>query len=100
MNIKQVVAAIAVVVESDPQPLDLHLEMAVPLVQVLSVTNPNTAALKHVLFLIERKEGNVLFNDALITFYLRLYGVGHIVEDHSDSERGKSAAATWATVSD
>ena len=34
-----------------------------------------------------RKEGNVLFNDALNTFYLRLYGVGHI-EDHSDSERG------------
>ena len=24
------------------------------------------------------KEGNVLFNDALNTFYLRLYGVGHI----------------------
>ena len=23
------------------------------------------------------KEGNVLFNDALNTFYLRLYGVGH-----------------------
>ena len=34
------------------------------------------------------KEGNVLFNDALNTFYLRLYGVGHIVKDHSDSERG------------
>ena len=25
-----------------------------------------------------RKEGNVLFNDALNTFYLRLYGVGHM----------------------
>ena len=37
-----------------------------------------------------RKEGNVLFNDALNTFYLRLYGVGHImVKDHSDSERGR-----------
>ena len=32
--------------------------------------------------------GNVLFNDALNTFYLRLYGVGHMVKDHSDSERG------------
>ena len=32
-------------------------------------------------------EGNVLFNDALDTFYLRLYGVGHMVKDHSDSER-------------
>ena len=35
-----------------------------------------------------RKEGNVLFNDPLNTFYLRLYGVGHMVKDHSDSERG------------
>ena len=25
-----------------------------------------------------RKEGNVLFNDALNTFYLRLYGVRHM----------------------
>ena len=37
---------------------------------------------------IVRKEGNVLFNDALNTFYLRLYGVGHMVQYHSDSERG------------
>ena len=35
-----------------------------------------------------RKEGNVLFNDALNTFYLRLYGVKYMVKDHSDSERG------------
>ena len=34
-----------------------------------------------------RKEGNVLFNDALNTFYLRLYGVRHTANDHSDSER-------------
>ena len=34
------------------------------------------------------KEGRVLFNDALNTFYLWLYGVGHIVKNHSDSERG------------
>ena len=32
------------------------------------------------------KEGNVLFNDALNTFYLWLYGVGHMVKDHSDHE--------------
>ena len=32
--------------------------------------------------------GNVLFNDAHNTFYLRLYGIGHTVKDHSDSERG------------
>ena len=35
-----------------------------------------------------RKEGNVLFNDALNTFYLRLYGVTHMVNDRMDSERG------------
>ena len=35
----------------------------------------------------ERKR-NVLFNDALNTFYLRLYGVRHMVKDHSDSEKG------------
>ena len=35
-----------------------------------------------------RKEGNVLFNDALNTFYLRLYGVKHMVKDNSDSEKG------------
>ena len=34
------------------------------------------------------QEGNALFNDALNIFYLRLYGVGHMVKDHSDSERG------------
>ena len=27
-------------------------------------------------------------NDALNTFYLRLYGVRHMVKDHSDSEKG------------
>ena len=34
------------------------------------------------------KEGRFfLYYDALNTFYLRLYGVGHMVKDHSDSER-------------
>ena len=45
-------------------------------------------------------EGNVLFNDALNTFYLRLYCVRHMVKDHSDSRERKPAAATWATLSD
>ena len=36
----------------------------------------------------EGRKENVLFNDALNTFYLRLYGVRHTVKDHSDSERG------------
>ena len=34
------------------------------------------------------RERNVLFNDALNTFYLQLYGVRHMVNDHSDSEKG------------
>ena len=59
---------------------------------------------------INKRERDVLFNDALKTFYLRLYGVGeremfyltmysthfylrlygvrHMVKDHSDSEKG------------
>ena len=32
--------------------------------------------------------GYVLFNDAFNTFYSWLYGVRHMVKDHSDSERG------------
>ena len=34
------------------------------------------------------RKRNVLFNDALNTYYLRLYGVRHMVKDHSDSEKG------------
>ena len=34
--------------------------------------------------MIRERERNFLFNDALNTFYLRLYGVRHIVKDHSD----------------
>ena len=33
------------------------------------------------------RERNALFNDALNTFYLLLYGVRHMVKDHSDSEK-------------
>ena len=40
------------------------------------------------LYLCRRKDGNVLFNDALNTFYLQLYGIRHMVKDHSDSEKG------------
>ena len=36
----------------------------------------------------KRNERNVLFNDTLNTFYLRFYGLRHMVKDHSDSERG------------
>ena len=34
-----------------------------------------------------KREIIILFNDALNTFYLRLYGVRHMVKDHSDSEK-------------
>ena len=46
--------------------------------------------LSYILFILEEEEeeGNVLFNDALNTFYLRLYSVRHMVKDHSDSEKG------------
>ena len=37
---------------------------------------------------VRERERNVLFNDALNTFYLWLYGVRHMVKDHSDSEKG------------
>ena len=33
-----------------------------------------------------RKVRNILFNDALNTFYLLFYSIGHIVKVHSDSE--------------
>ena len=47
------------------------------------------------------KEGNILFNDTLNTFYLWLYDIKHMVKDHLDSERVKLAAATtWAIHSD
>ena len=36
-------------------------------------------------YVIGRKD--ILFNDALNTFYLRTYSIGHMIKDHSDSER-------------
>ena len=38
-------------------------------------------------FRLETQEA-VLFNDALNTFYLRLYGVRYMVKDHFDSKKG------------
>ena len=49
---------------------------------------PTTLKNTMTLLPMSRNEGNVLFNNALNTFYLRLYGVRHMVKDHSDSERG------------
>ena len=41
------------------------------------------------------RERNVLFNDALNTFYLWLYGVRHMVKDHSDSEKGNHIGCSY-----
>ena len=45
----------------------------------------------------QERKGNVLFNDALNTFYLRLYGIRHMVKDHSDSERGNPQGFFYMT---
>ena len=37
------------------------------------------------------KEGKLLFNDALNTFYLRLYGVGQVVKDQIVNARKPTA---------
>ena len=42
---------------------------------------------KNSVYLSSWEKGNVSLNDALDAFYLRLYGVGHMVKDHLDSER-------------
>ena len=52
------------------------------------IQSPVVRVLRDVHLVWKKEEGNVLFNDALNTFYLRLYGVRHMVKDHSDSERG------------
>ena len=44
----------------------------------------SAAQFAHLLFCVTK---NVLFNDALNTFYLRLYGVIYVAKDHSDSEK-------------
>ena len=48
----------------------------------------DTSFLNYFKQILSERERNVLFNDALNTFYLRLYGVRHMVKDHSDSEKG------------
>ena len=39
--------------------------------------------------------GKVLFNNALNTFYLWLYGIKHMVKDHSYSERANLLLPHW-----
>ena len=45
-----------------------------------------------------RNEGNVLFNDALNAFYLRVFVVRHMVKEHSDSERGALAGTRNSSI--
>ena len=45
------------------------------------------------------RERNVLFKDALNTFYLRLYGIRHMVMDHSDSDKGNPLPPHWLLFS-
>ena len=42
-----------------------------------------------------RKEGNILFNDTLTTFFLRLYDIGHIVKHHSETCCHKMDHTFW-----
>ena len=37
-------------------------------------------------------------NDALNTFHLRLYGVGHMVNNHSDSENGNPLSPLYGLL--
>ena len=57
-------------------------------VDIYIYTHTHTHQLISLPFEEVRNEGNVLFNDTLNTFYLQLYGVRHMVKDHSDSEKG------------
>ena len=51
------------------------------------------------LYLYWRKEGNVLFNDALDTFLVWLYGIRHMIKGPQRLWEKKPAAATsWATL--
>ena len=43
---------------------------------------------KNIATVVFARERHVLFNDTLNTFYLWLYGIRHMVKDHSDSEKG------------
>ena len=64
----------------------LHWRMSSELI-VFSVTHLNPCG-PFMCYTDTRERIFFLFNDALNTFYLRLYGVRHMVKDHSDSEKG------------
>ena len=73
--------------------------MMMMIIIISSSSSSNSSLVKVVMIMIiissssssstrSERERNVLFNDALNTFYLRLYGVRHMVKDHSDREKG------------
>ena len=65
---------------------DLHLSGVTSNLFTLYVKGEYLCTCK-LMYFIRKKEGNVLFNDALNTFYLRLYDDTHMVNDHAYSER-------------
>ena len=67
--------------QTDPTTL-CQSQAAIDVVRAISIPVDECA-----LSISDCREKNVLFNDALNTFYLRLYGVRHMVKDHSDSEK-------------
>ena len=64
-----------------------HPVFAIFISLLMTHERPNMAATFWERHKRERK-GNVLFHVPLNTFYLRLYGIRHMVKDHSDSEKG------------
>ena len=65
-----------------------HSAIKTALPDIITITLVHTCMLLSCAREREKGERNVLFNDALNTFYLRLYGVRHMVKDHSDSGKG------------
>ena len=45
----------------------------------------------------QSKEDNVLFENALNTFYLRLYGIGHMIKSTQTAGEKPAATTTRAT---
>ena len=68
-----------------------------PWAPLRSVTDKILQPLWYTIF---RNKENVLLNDVLNTFYLRLYGVRHVVKNHSDSKTKPAAATIMATLFD
>ena len=68
----------------DPDKQYMHLKKNISMILLVQFMCKTPVSMEHS----RERERNVLFNDALNTFYLRLYGVRHMVKDHSDSEKG------------